>query len=154
MKRSSILIAIAVLAVGLVVPGFVAGNRAFADGTAQQPFNATYLVPPGPVHNGYYNVWSGTGTGTFVGNSSYLVSAHIAGKKAVFIVTITAANGDSLNLEGAQTWDADTQTWVGPFTIVGGTGRFANATGGGTVTAMAADTEGTEINVYDGTISF
>jgi hypothetical protein len=132
----------------------VAGNRAFAAGTAQQPFNATYLVPPTPAHDGYYRVWPGTGSGTFVGNSSYLVSAHITSKTALYIATITAANGDSLYLEGMQTWDADTQTWVGPFTIVGGTGRFANATGGGTMTTMAADTEGTVFNVYDGTISF
>lgn len=153
MKRRNVLKVIAVLAAGLAIPAFVASYRAFAGGT--QPFSATYRFPLiTTTHDGYYWVWTGTGSGSFVGNSSYVASGHITSKKALFIATITAANGDSLNLEGMQTWQADTQTWVGPFTIIGGTGRFANATGGGTVTSMAADTQGTEIDVYDGTISF
>ncbi len=56
----------------------------------------------------------------------------------------TAANGDVLTTsftgtvcQSASTPTSATDQFTGQFTITGGTGRFANATGGGTVTATA-----------------
>ena len=53
-------------------------------------------------------------------------------------LVVTAANGDQLTASGQSTVHADfakdTLTITGTFTITGGTGRFAGATGGGTVT--------------------
>ena len=57
-------------------------------------------------------------------------------------LVVTAANGDQVTLSGESTVQADftggTLTITGTFTITGGTGRFASATGGGTVTGGAS----------------
>jgi hypothetical protein len=53
-------------------------------------------------------------------------------------LVVTAANGDQLTASGRSTVQVDvaggTLTITGRFTITGGTGRFAGASGGGTVT--------------------
>jgi hypothetical protein len=73
-------------------------------------------------------------TGTFVGTA-----------------TLTAANGDELDciFEGVETPDG---TISGTFTLVGGTGRFRNATGGGAFTGIDY-LNGTFSIRLDGTVS-
>jgi hypothetical protein len=51
-------------------------------------------------------------------------------------VTITGANGDQLTFSYTGNLDANTGVGQGNFTFTGGTGRFANATGGGTFYAQ------------------
>jgi len=42
---------------------------------------------------------------------------------------------------------------TGTYTVTGGTGRFANATGSGTITTEIDQCEGTALGTYEGTIS-
>lgn len=53
--------------------------------------------------------------------------------------TVTAANGDTLVLwlEGPSELDFPTVTFSGAFAVLGGTGRFANATGSGVFSGWA-----------------
>jgi len=51
-------------------------------------------------------------------------------------VTFTAANGDTLTFDYEGQLNAATGEGSGRFTITGGTGRFAGATGGGTFQAL------------------
>ena len=51
-------------------------------------------------------------------------------------VTITAANGDQLTFDYEGFLNAATGEGVGTFTFTGGTGRFADATGGGNFDAL------------------
>jgi hypothetical protein len=66
--------------------------------------------------------------------------------------TTIAANGDRLD-SSQSGWTTGPGAFVGTFTITGGTGRFAGATGGGTVTA-AVDEDGVQTAVYAGTIDY
>ncbi len=109
-------------------------------------------------------VYAGSGTATHLGaiteSGSYCVLefvgpglARLAGEG-----TQTAANGDKLMFEFNEIANFNTVpfTAVGTFTITGGTGRFAGATGGGTF-----NTTGTVLEVgfalhinYTGTITY
>jgi hypothetical protein len=51
-------------------------------------------------------------------------------------VTIVAANGDKVTFDYEGYLNALTGEGIGTFTITGGTGRFAGATGGGTFDAL------------------
>jgi hypothetical protein len=51
-------------------------------------------------------------------------------------VTLTAANGDKLTFHYAGVLDGNTGVGDGSFVFVGGTGRFAGATGGGSFHAV------------------
>ena len=69
--------------------------------------------------------------------------------------TIVAANGDALTADVAVSGCADGVTAAlpsGTYTITGGTGRFAGATGDGTVEAVAEG--GALSNEWAGTISY
>ena len=69
--------------------------------------------------------------------------------------TIVAANGDALTADVAVSGCADGETAAlpsGTYTITGGTGRFADATGEGTVEAVAEG--GALSNEWAGTISY
>lgn len=76
-------------------------------------------------------------------------------------ITITARNGDQLYLshdgtfhlsldEGAPAWSHIDLQW----TVVGGTGRFLDATGEGTGTALGDLAAGTTAGTFRGTISY
>lgn len=74
--------------------------------------------------------------------------------------TITAANGDTLSLQNSgtvcevgATGSNVPHTFTGTFTITGGTGRFANATGSGTTTG-GDDGSGNSNYSASGTISY
>jgi hypothetical protein len=51
-------------------------------------------------------------------------------------VTLTAANGDTVTFDFQGELNANTGEGQGRFTVTGGTGRFANATGAGTFHAL------------------
>jgi hypothetical protein len=97
---------------------------------------------------------SGTVRGRLLGHGSFSASEVTAsnptpcssgpGSPASGSNRDTAANGDVLTTsftgtvcQSASTPTSATDQFTGKFTITGGTGRFANATGGGTVRATA-----------------
>lgn len=115
------------------------------------PFTAKYVLTVDEFY-GNHIVASGPGTGTVVGNSSMVARVQRKGEKDVGSATITAANGDLIYIVSTQTEKPGTPA-VGPYTIVGGTGRFANARGTGTTVAKD-NPDGTVTSTLDGWISF
>ncbi len=115
------------------------------------PFKAEYLLTVDEFY-GNHIVASGPGTGTVVGNSSVVAHVQRKGVKDVGSATITAANGDLIYIVSTQTEEPGTPA-VGPYTIVGGTGRFATARGTGTTVAKD-NPDGTVTSTFEGTISF
>lgn len=77
-------------------------------------------------------------------------------------VVITAANGDTLTVEHSGTWeltefgpDGPTTSVVhGTWTITGGTGRFAGATGSGTMSGVDDLVGGIMSSRWDGVIAY
>ena len=137
--------------VALVAAG-TALMSAVATAAQDHPLRAVYVCTF-VESDGPWNIWVGTGSGTVVGPSTVDIRVRVSGKKGVGSTTITAANGDLLYYEFAQTWDEATQRFVGPYTITGGTGRFANAAGTGTTIAIP-NGDGTVTGPLEGTISF
>jgi hypothetical protein len=115
------------------------------------PFTAEYVLTIDEVY-GNHIVASGPGSGTVVGKSSLVAHVQRHGEKFVGSGTITAANGDLIYTVSTQTEEPG-KPGVGPYTIVGGTGRFANVSGTGT-TIATDNPDGTVTATYDGTISF
>jgi hypothetical protein len=75
-------------------------------------------------------------------------------------ITLTAANGDELWLSQWGTWQIE-MTATGPlsmvdlyWTAVGGTGRFASATGDGTGVAVSDIVANTTVGTFTGTITY
>ena len=73
----------------------------------------------------------GTGHASYMGNVTFVNQVSGFGMRAASVRTIKAANGDLLVLAHQSEYNPDTQRYVGTFEIIGGTGRFENATGGG-----------------------
>jgi hypothetical protein len=97
----------------------------------------------------------GTGEGTQIGRFSEVAYPVINGNTFSATVILTAANGDQVfkMATGTITSNGTTTTFAGPFTVLGGTGRFVNATGSGQV-EMVLSPDGTIAQIYDGTIQF
>jgi hypothetical protein len=110
-------------------------------------------------------VLSGHGTATHLGKATELINATIDSTNAtpahpcsVLNDTriLTAANGDQLFISGTGTActdpnNPDLETATFTWTVTGGTGRFAGATGSGTETL--GNTAGSISVVYEGAIS-
>jgi hypothetical protein len=108
-----------------------------AKGTAR-PFKASSLIsftPTSDFGGTFGVVGNATHLGKFVGTGTYQVTGVSAdGSKVYFHVTATwtAANGDTINLDMPE-WVNDNSvnhpTSTGVANIIGGTGRFAGASG-------------------------
>jgi hypothetical protein len=144
-----------------VVPAVHAANSA--------PLQATIsfserLVPAGTTECQGLGLIAGSGVVSHLGKVSVESTdcVNLAGAGFSFMSTqlvITAANGDQLkgSYGGMFNWD-NKGGITGGFVITGGTGRFANAKGGGTVSGveqadMQALTGQGQIRL-DGTISY
>ena len=67
-------------------------------------------------------------------------------------ITLVAANGDELYItHGNGRWDPESNSSISDYTITGGSGRFAGATGSGTATAAGASTVALS---WNGTIDY
>jgi hypothetical protein len=70
--------------------------------------------------------------------------------------TWTTARGDSIYVEDTQEFVGDGM-YVGPYTIVGGTGRFADVSGSGMLVSTVtynSDGTATVTGYFDGTIGY
>jgi hypothetical protein len=90
------------------------------------------------------------------GHATHLGSTEIAGPSQVDVVlgqqtgtsTLTAANGDTMVIAVAGTVDfhgpnpTDPVSFQGEWQVIGGTGRFENAAGGGTYSGTSAGSVG------------
>lgn len=114
----------------------------------------TYVVTP-PIMSVTAN---GTGNATHLGqyDISYEVQVNLETLAGVGSAQLVAANGDILyaNLLGqaTPTETADVFNLVEVFTITGGTGRFANASGSFTLNRVVNITTGVTSGSFDGNI--
>jgi hypothetical protein len=96
----------------------------------------------------------GTGEGTHIGRFTEVASPVITGNTFTATVILTAANGDEVHkMVTNGTITSNGTAFSGTFMVVGGTGRFANATGSGQV-EMVVQPDGTIAQTYDGTIQY
>jgi hypothetical protein len=112
--------------------GPLVGSASANTGGTNLPFKVT---GSGSVNENYfYGDLSGGALGAFAGKGSFSGSSFVysypsecpdTSTPGDISITLVAANGDTLNTQVAQ----------GAFTVTGGTGRFANATGQGTFTS-------------------
>ena len=86
------------------------------------------------------NAESGTGVAEHLGNVTWSSSEVVnfcaeGGPSVAGTIVITAANGDQLteSYSTTLTIDGTTLTATGPYRVTGGTGRFSDATGSGTI---------------------
>jgi len=134
-------ISIGLLAVCLTVftlPGVVAAKNS-------RPFKAQGQAVWDNVFKGLFNPpanFTGTIEATHLGRSTQQGTLFLGPPNANHIapgqgaVMFTAANGDTLTFDYEGQLNAGTGEGSGRFTITGGTGRFAGATGGGTFQAL------------------
>jgi hypothetical protein len=99
----------------------------------------------------------GTGTATYLGNYKEHVTAQInlLQLHGIGSGTFTAANGDTLSasLDGQATRTGPTTlSIVENYTITGGTGRFADATGSFTLKSTLDQTTGVSSGAFSGAI--
>lgn len=115
----------------------------------------TYVVTP-PIMSVTAN---GSGNATHLGQYaiSYAVEVNLETLSGEGSAQIVAANGDILyaNLSGQATATETTDVFnvVEEFTITGGTGRFANASGSFTLTRVVNITTGVTSGTMSGTIT-
>ena len=99
----------------------------------------------------------GTGNATYLGNFTQQVTAviDVRTRHAIGFATFTAANGDTLtaNDDGQATVTGPgTLSIVENYTITGGTGRFADATGSFTLHSNVDQVTGVSSGTYSGAI--
>ena len=154
-RIGSSLVVVALTLCGLAAPAAGADQVPFtAEGTAVIT-SVTHL--PGGLTQLSGNV---SGTATHLGNVSG-PTTRIQDHQGNFSTTtvLVSANGtDSVFLAIGGHFESPhgnkcVITSTGTYTVTGGTGAFANATGSGTITTEIDQCEGTATGIYEGTIS-
>ena len=126
---------------------------------AETPFKGTVdAVETGTVEFPIRSITrEGTGTATYLGRYTELITMEInlLTMSSTGAATFTAANGDSLTatVAGQATRTSPTTlSIVEVYTITGGTGRFADATGGFTLESTVDQPTGVSSGTLSGTI--
>jgi len=100
----------------------------------------------------------GTGTATYLGKFTEHITlqVNIPTSHATGVATFTAANGDTLTAtvdgQGTPTATPGVVSIVEVYTITGGTGRFADATGSFTLESTLDQTTGVSTGTFSGAI--
>lgn len=99
----------------------------------------------------------GTGTATYLGNFTehMVMQINLLTMHGTGLATFTAANGDTLSasVDGQATRTGPTQiSTVEVYTVTGGTGRFADATGSFTLENALEQTTGVSSGTFNGAI--
>ena len=146
------LLIIALAGTTLAAPALAGKKELPFKGTMQSV--ETYVVTP-PIMSVTAN---GSGNATHLGayTISYEVEVNLETLSGVGSAQIVAANGDILyaNISGqaTPTGTADVFNVVEEFTVTGGTGRFANASGSFTLDRVVNITTGVTSGTINGTI--
>jgi hypothetical protein len=155
-------ISIGLLVLGLTVfalPGVAAAKNS-------RPFRAQGEATWDNIFNGLFSPpakFSGTIQATHLGRSAQRGTLFLDPPNANGIapgrgsVTFTAANGDTLSFDYLGELNSITGEGQGRFTVTGGTGRFADATGAGTFQAqidLSRPANQTMVVDLDGRISY
>ena len=126
---------------------------------AETPFKGTVdAVETGTVEFPIRSITrEGTGTATYLGRYTELITMEInlLTMSSTGAATFTAANGDTLTatVAGQATRTSPTTlSIVEVYTITGGTGRFADATGGFTLESTVDQPTGVSSGSFSGTI--
>jgi len=147
---------LAVLMVLWAAPAAFAAHPVPFNGSGSGTFTSspTTISVTGTGHFEHLGLTTISATGTITGVTS------CGGFTATEEDAYTAANGDAITLEVSNVYCAasspNTFQVTGSFTVVGGTGRFADATGSGTISGTAVFltlTSGTFSETTTGTIS-
>ena len=139
--------------VALAMAGFVASARAEnPNGCQNFRLKGNYVIV---VDRGTQRVVDLTGhaspggsfTGRFTGKQFH--DADVVGN-----ITLDFGGGDTLSYYQELSFDPSVGLLVGTYTITGGTGQFAGATGSGSNTIVGADADGRGTFELQGTICF
>src|SRR5215471_871882 len=161
MTRKRHMLVVLLIAMGTIGIG---ANSASAAAGPQVPFRASFsgkaaFTSPTSA------VFTGTGIATHLGLSTNENNITVLGPDSSCpggfvnknVEKLTAANGDTLELKGPHDVGCPTRPGVvhgtGDWTVTGGTGRFAGATGQGTFDGGADFNKGTFSFQLTGTIS-
>jgi len=133
----------------------------FAGAKEQVPFKGSLaIVQTGEVQGATLIVnGTGTGHGTHLGRFTLTYQEQVDLQTGIGVGTVvfTAANGDSVFAvftgQAAPTSDPNVLSLTEVYTITGGTGRFADATGGFTLERLLNLTTGISSGSFRGTIS-
>jgi hypothetical protein len=148
MERFVLLLGVVLTAAALLAafPAIVAADQPVPfKGSAELTLTSSNSV------NGVLTLeYVGTGHGTHLGRFTETASLVVqADGSFTANVTLTAANGDQVFKTAS-----GTSVSAGDFMIIGGTGRFVNATGKGVVMHASSDGFVHVAQTYDGTIEF
>ena len=142
----------------------IGANSASAAAGHQVPFRASYSGTAA-FTSATTALFTGTGIASHLGRSTNVNHITVTGPATscsggfanINVETLTAANGDTLELRGPHDVGCPTRPGVvhgtGDWTVTGGTGRFAGATGQGTFVGGADFNKGTFSFQLSGTIS-
>jgi hypothetical protein len=159
---------LAVMLTTIATIGIGVNSASAAD--TQVPFHASYsgtaAFTPATTSSPATALFRGTGIASHLGHSTNAnhitvlsdpVTSCPEGFANVNVETLTAANGDTLELTGPHDVGCPTRPGVvhgtGDWTVTGGTGRFAGATGQGTFVGGADFNTGRFSFQLTGTIS-
>jgi len=151
-------------AVTAVILAIILATVAFAAPAAKNngvPFKGTFQATERTLNFALpyaYNDAIGSGNATDLGQFAlhYTVTVNVLNISGVEWAEFTAANGDKLSAAGTgqatTTADPDFDNIVEQYTITGGTGRFAGATGSFTLNRALILSTGVTWGTFDGTL--
>ena len=147
------------LFLGLVAASVSLASMAVVAAAAETPFkgtvNADETVVPSPPTASLTR--DGTGTATYLGRYTehIVMTIHLPTLSSTGTATFTAANGDTLTatvLGQATRTGPTTLSIREDYTITGGTGRFADATGNFTLRSTVDQITGISTGTFSGSI--
>ena len=146
---------LAVVAAAGVLLASIAANAVAAETPFKGTVNADETVVPSPPTASLTR--DGTGTATYLGRYTehIVMTINLPTMASTGAATFTAANGDTLTatVAGQATRTGPTTlSIVEIYTITGGTGRFADATGNFTLRSNVEQTTGVSSGTFRGTI--
>jgi hypothetical protein len=151
MKNSRIGSRLAGPVVALVIVGLVGFAWAAKAGTFRATGTATFVSQD---TSGKHFVFSHVGRSNPGGSFTGGVVGHTNAtfQKQSGTLTFDYGGGNTLTIE-TKLEDQGDGTLVGPYVVTGGTGIYANATGGGTQTVFPSNADGTRDFLLEGTLS-